>query len=117
MTKNSSFSRFMVVFMSYCPQFWEFQGDLHGLRDPIHVCELGPKTHSFRVFMAVFMSYCPYFSGSRAICMARKTRYMFERYDQKTRRFRVLWSFLCVCFVFVFGCVVVRVVLFVWYFQ
>src|SRR3954462_15937527 len=33
--------------------------------------------------MAVFMSYCPYFSGSRAICMARKTRYMFESYDQK----------------------------------
>src|SRR4051812_17957080 len=49
MTKNSSFSRFMVVFMSYCPQFWDFRGDLRGLRDPIHVRELGPKNHSFRV--------------------------------------------------------------------
>src|SRR4051812_20045657 len=37
MTKNSSFSLFMVVFMSYCPQFSEFRGHLRGLRDPIHV--------------------------------------------------------------------------------
>src|SRR3954467_8087578 len=33
--------------------------------------------------MAVFKSYCPQFWGSTAICMARKTRYMFESYDQK----------------------------------
>src|SRR3954464_13138870 len=49
MTKSSSFSRFIAVFMSYCPQFWGFQCDLYGLRDSIHVLELGPKTHSFRV--------------------------------------------------------------------
>src|SRR3954467_10835901 len=93
--------------------------------------------------MSVFMSYCPQFWGSKAICMARKTRYMFESYDQKlivfafygrfhellptvfrvsgrfawlvrpdtclrgmqkTRRFRVLWSFssaIAHCFGFV----------------
>src|SRR4051812_18239631 len=33
--------------------------------------------------MSVFMSYCPQFWGSKAICMAHKTRYMFESYDQK----------------------------------
>src|SRR4051812_28923004 len=29
------------------------------------------------------MSYCPQFWGIRATCMARKSRYMFEIYDQK----------------------------------
>src|SRR3954463_11156221 len=48
MTKTP-FSRFIAIFMSYCPRFWGFQGDLHGLRDPIHVSELGPKTRSFHV--------------------------------------------------------------------
>src|SRR3954470_5091881 len=33
--------------------------------------------------MSVFMIYCPQFWGSKSICMARKTRYMFESYDQK----------------------------------
>src|SRR3954462_8448654 len=33
--------------------------------------------------MSIFMIYCPQFWGSKSIYMARKTRYMFESYDQK----------------------------------
>src|SRR3954466_9613963 len=52
--------------------------------------------------MAVFMSYCPYFSGSRAICMARKTQYMFERYAKNS-------SFSCFMVVFMSYCPLFRV--------
>src|SRR4051812_25417460 len=52
--------------------------------------------------MAVFMSYCPYFSGSRAICMARKTRNMFERYAKNS-------SFSCFMVVFMSYCPLFRV--------
>src|SRR3954468_14323044 len=53
--------------------------------------------------MAVFMSYCPYFLGSRAICMARKTRYMFERYAKNSSFscFMVVFMSYCYCFGFV----------------
>src|SRR3954465_7874331 len=52
--------------------------------------------------MAVFMSYCPYFSGCKAICMARKTRYMFERYAKNS-------SFSCFMVVFMSYCPLFRV--------
>src|SRR3954463_15019960 len=52
--------------------------------------------------MAVFMSYCPYFSGSKAIFMARKTRYMFERYAKNS-------SFSCFMVVFMSYCPLFRV--------
>jgi hypothetical protein len=41
------------------------------------------KKSSFSRLMAVSMSYCPQFWGSRAICMACNTVYMFELYDLK----------------------------------
>ena len=41
------------------------------------------KNSSFSCFMVIFMSYCPQFLGSSWICMPRKKRYMFERYDEK----------------------------------
>src|SRR4051812_27940982 len=41
------------------------------------------KNSLFSRFKTVFMSYCPQFWGIRATWMACKTRYMFERYDQK----------------------------------
>src|SRR3954467_3913604 len=41
------------------------------------------KNSFFSCFMVIFMSYCPRFLGSRRICIPRKNRYMFDRYDQK----------------------------------
>src|SRR3954471_2586094 len=73
---------FMVVFMSYCPQFWVL-GRFAWLVRPDTCLGVRTKNSSFSRFMAVFMSYIPHFLGSRAICMPRKTRYMFESYDQK----------------------------------
>ena len=49
--------------------------------------------------LVVFMFYGRFyellltFLGSKAILMARKTRYMFESYDQKIRFLAVLWPF------------------------
>src|SRR3954462_1537638 len=40
------------------------------------------KNSLFSCFMVIFMSYCQRFSGSRRICIPRKNRYMFERYDE-----------------------------------
>ena len=66
------------------------QGRFKMTVNPIHVwCLI--KNSSFSCFMAFFMSYWPHFWGSRGIRMARKTRYMFESYDQKLV---VLWPFL-----------------------
>src|SRR3954470_8836694 len=82
MTKNSSFSRFMAVFMSYCPYFSGSRA-ICMARKTRYMFERYAKNSSFSCFMVVFMSYCPLFRVCRAICMARKTRYMFESYDQK----------------------------------
>src|SRR3954463_10108587 len=101
MTRNSSFLRFMVVFMSYCPQFWgsrviymfqsydqklvffAFYGHFHeflphsfGVSGRFTCLRVMTKKSSFSCFVDVFVSYCPQFWGSRAI-------YMFERYEQK----------------------------------
>src|SRR3954469_10608972 len=73
---------FMVVFMSYCPQFWVL-GRFAWIVRRDTCLGVRTKNSSFSRFMAIFMSYFPYFLGSRAICMPRKTQYMFEIYDQK----------------------------------
>src|SRR3954465_15661975 len=73
-------------FMRYCPQFWVLGRFSLLLR--LDTC-LGVRTKnsSFSRFVAVSMSYFPHFLGSRAICMPRKTRYVFEIYGQKLVRF------------------------------
>ena len=50
--QNSSFSCFMDVFMSYCPQFWGSMGIFLARKDTIHVWELWTKTRRFRVLWA-----------------------------------------------------------------
>src|SRR3954451_11813141 len=82
MTRNSPFSRFMAVFMSYCPQFW-VQGRFTTNLRPDTCLRVMPKNSSFSCFMVIFMSYCPQFLGFSRICMSRKNPDMFERYDQK----------------------------------
>ena len=82
MTRKASFSRFMAVFMSYCPHFgvpWQFAWSIRTLtclRDM-------SRNSSFSLFMVVCMSYCPQFWGSKVIYSDLKTCYMFEIYDQK----------------------------------
>src|SRR4051812_6330057 len=77
-TKNSSFSCFLDVFMSYFPHFWG-SGRFTCLT-------VMTKILLFSCFVAVCMSYFPQFGRSRVI-------YMFERYDQKLVVFCVLWLF------------------------
>src|SRR3954462_12797889 len=72
----------MSVFMSYCPQFGVPRRFAWLVR-PNTCLRVMTKNSLFSRFMAVFMSYCPQFWGSKAICKARKTRYMFESYDKK----------------------------------
>src|SRR3954471_5985994 len=83
---------FMVVFMSYCPQFWVL-GRFAWLVRPDTCFGVRTKNSSFSCFMAVFMSYFPHFLGSRAICMPRETRYMFEISDQKLVSFALYGCF------------------------
>src|SRR4051812_22625799 len=55
------------------------------------------KKSSFSCFMPFFMSYCPHFWCYRRICMARKTRYMFETYEQKLIVFASYFHFHELC--------------------
>src|SRR3954467_4601070 len=82
----------MVVFMSYCPQFWVL-GQFSWLVRPDTCLGARTKNSSFSRFMAVFMSYFPHFLGSRAICMPRKTRYVFEISHQKLVSFALYGRF------------------------
>jgi hypothetical protein len=58
MTKNSSFLRFRVVFVSYCPQFWG-DGLIYKEYDSLYILERNDKKNVIFAFMAVFVSYCP----------------------------------------------------------
>src|SRR4051812_27722766 len=79
MPKNSSFSCFMVIFMSYCPQFLGSTG--FACLERTLTCLIDMTRNSpFSRFMAVFMRYCPQFRGFREIYNDFKTRYMFESY-------------------------------------
>src|SRR3954470_2513001 len=82
MTRNSSFSCFIAVFMTYCPQFYD-SGLFKATLRPGTCFRVMPKNSSFSCFMVIFMSYCPQFLGFSRICMSRKNPDMFERYDQK----------------------------------
>ena len=91
MAKNSSFLRFMAIFMSYCPQFWvsrviymferydqklvvfAFYGHFRdllpivlGFQGVLHVSELWQKLVFF-AFLGHFHELLPIFGGSRAI--------------------------------------------------
>src|SRR3954468_18768696 len=82
MTKNSSLSCFMVIFMSFAHIVLVLGGFACLVR--IHKCLRDmTRNSSFSCYMAIFMIYCPQFWGSREIYNGLKTRYMFERYDQK----------------------------------
>ena len=85
--QNSSFSCFMDVFMSYCPQFWGSMGIFLARKDTIHFLRVMNKNSSFSRFMGVFMSHGPQFWGSKVICTTRNTRYVFERHNQKLAAF------------------------------
>src|SRR5215216_7559677 len=82
MTRNTSFSCFMAVFMSYCPLFWVKGRSTTTVRSDTFSRDI-TKNFSFSCFLAVFMSYCPHFWGSMASFMAHKAGYMFESYEQK----------------------------------
>src|SRR3954464_14091760 len=60
MTRNSPFSRFMAVFMSYCPQFWGYRAIYNDFKTR-YMFESYAEKLVFFVFMAIFMSYCPRF--------------------------------------------------------
>src|SRR4051812_7525983 len=82
MTKHLSFSRFMAIFMCYFQQFWTLGRYAWTIIPDTSFRDMN-KNSTFPCFMAVFMSNCPQFWDSREIGKARKTRYMFERHDQK----------------------------------
>src|SRR3954465_2786957 len=82
MTKNSVFT-FYSHFHELLPTVLGVSGRFAWLERPDTCLRVMTKNSSFSRFMAVFKSYCPQFWGSKAICMARQTRYMFESYDQK----------------------------------
>src|SRR3954468_4707410 len=77
MTKNSSFSCFIVVLMSYCPHFWCYR----------MICMARKTRYIFKTYeqkLIVFASYyrfhelCPQIWHTRAIYNDLKTRYMFD---------------------------------------
>src|SRR3954465_4097219 len=103
-----SYDQKLIVFAFYgrfnelLPTVFGVSGRFAWLERPDTCLRVRTKNPWFLRFMAVFMSYCPYFSGSRAICMARKTRYMFERYAKNS-------SFSCFMVVFMSYCPLFRV--------
>ena len=68
MTRNSSFSLFLAVFMSYCPQFWGSRAIYNNLKTRYMFESYDQKLVVF-VFMAIFMSYILEFLRSKRICM------------------------------------------------
>ena len=64
MPKNSSFSCFMVIFLSYCPQFLGFSRICMSRKNP-DMFERYDQKLAVLAFLAVFMSYDPLFRGSR----------------------------------------------------
>src|SRR3954465_3874028 len=82
MPKNSSFSCFMVIFMSYCPQFLGFSRICMSRKNP-DMFERYDQKLAVLAFYGRFHELLPTVFGSNWICKACKTRYIFERYDQK----------------------------------
>src|SRR5215216_6189204 len=80
MTKNSAFSCFMVIFMSYCPQFLVTVG-FACLRRTLTCLRDMTRNSSFSRFYGRFHEPLPtVFGGYRAIYNNLKKRYMFESY-------------------------------------
>src|SRR4051812_48379453 len=91
MPKNSLFSCFMVIFMSYCPQFLGFKR-ICITKNP-DMFERYDQKIAILAFMAVFMSYCPQFWGSRAIYNDLRPDTCL-RVMPKNSSFSCLWTFL-----------------------
>src|SRR5215216_5215663 len=85
MTKKSLFSCFLVIFMSYCPQFLSSRRIFKPRKNTYIFKRLRDMTRnsSFSCFMAVFMSYGQLFWGSRAIYNDLKTQHRIESYAKK----------------------------------
>ena len=82
----------MNVFMSYYHSSSVLGWFTTTIR-PLTCLRILTKNSSISRIMAVFMTNCPQFWGSRGIYNDHKTRYMFERYDQKPILFALLWLF------------------------
>ena len=78
MTKNSSSSCFMPVFMSYCTHFLVLKGGFAWPGRPDTCLRVMRKNPSFSSLIVVFMNYCPQVWHSGEIYNDLKTRYMFE---------------------------------------
>src|SRR3954471_18359184 len=72
MTRNSSFSRFMAVFMIYCPLFWGSREIYNDLR-PNTCLTVMTKNSSFSCFMFIFTNYCPLFWVLEGFTCLRRT--------------------------------------------
>src|SRR4051812_8505976 len=81
MTRNSPFSRFMVIFMSYCPQFLGFSRICMSRKNP-NMFERYDQKLAVLAFYGHFHELCPQFLGFSRICMSRKNPNIFEKYDQ-----------------------------------
>src|SRR5215216_2407417 len=82
MTKNSSFSCFMVIFMSYCPQFFGSRRICMHVKNPYMFDRYHQKLVIF-VFYGRFHEILPIVLGFQRIWMPRNNNCMFERHDQK----------------------------------
>ena len=81
-TKNSWFSWFMALLMSYFPLFWGFMSTCLA-RKTRYKFERYDQILLIFVFCGCFHELLPTVLRSRRICMDRKTRYMFDSYGQK----------------------------------
>src|SRR3954462_2818713 len=75
MTKNSLFSHFKAVFMSYCPQFWGTRATWMARKTP---CMFDRSDQKLVVF-----EFGDRFWRSREIYNDHKIRYMFVSYKEK----------------------------------
>src|SRR3954467_14359202 len=83
MTKNLKFPRFMVVFMSYYPQFYGSKVTYINFKTRYIFDSNEQKLASF-VFYDCFHELLPTLQGSMPICMVHNnTPYMSEKNDKK----------------------------------
>jgi hypothetical protein len=92
MTKNSSFLRFRVVFVSYCPQFWG-DGLIYKVYDSLYILERNDKkTWHFCVY-GHFCELLPTVLGYRGDLQGPcHSVHVWEEWP-KTRRFCILGPF------------------------
>ena len=85
-------SRFMAVFMSYCPQFWGSRAIYNNLKTRYMLERYDPKLVIF-VFFGHFHELFPIVFGSQAELQGMQDPIHVGEIWPKTRRFRVLWPF------------------------